>query len=115
PGPPAKGGCRGAIEPWGERASACQVLGQSRSTQRYAACEDEEEQRLLKRMLELVRERPRYGYRFITALLQREGWSVNRKRVYRLWRQEGLQVPKKQRTKRRLGASAGGCVRRRAE
>jgi len=94
---------------------ACQVLGQSRSTQRYAPHADEEEQRLLKRMLELVREHPRYGYRFVTALLRREGWSVNRKRVYRLWRQEGLQVPKKQRKKRRLGAAAGGCVRRRAE
>ena len=66
-------------------------------------------------MLELVREHPRYGYRFITALLRREGWSVNRKRVHRLWRQEGLQVPKKQRKKRRLGTAAGGCVRRRAE
>ena len=66
-------------------------------------------------MLELVRERPRYGYRFITALLKREGWNVNRKRVYRLWRQEGLQVPKKQRKKRRLGTAAGGCTRRRAE
>jgi len=94
---------------------ACQVLGQSRSTQRYAPQEDEEEQRLVTRMLELVREHPRYGYRFITVLLRREGWSVNRKRVYRLWRQEGLQVPKKQRKKRRLGTAAGGCVRRRAE
>jgi transposase InsO family protein len=77
--------------------------------------ESEEEQRLLKRMLELVREHPRYGYRFITVLLRREGWLVNRKRVYRLWRQEGLQVPKKQRKKRRVGSAAGGCVRHRAE
>jgi transposase InsO family protein len=66
-------------------------------------------------MLELVREHPRYGYRFITALLRQDGWKVNRKRVYRLWRQEGLQVPKKQRKKRRLGTSEGGCARRRAE
>jgi putative transposase len=94
---------------------ACQVLDQPRSTQRYAPREDDEEQRLLKRMLELVRERPRYGYRFITVLLRREGWSVNRKRVYRLWQQESLQVPKKPRKKRRLGSSAGGCVRRQAE
>jgi putative transposase len=94
---------------------ACQVLGQPRSTQRYAPREDEEERRLVARMLELVREHPRYGYRFITALLKQEGWKVNRKRVYRLWRQEGLQVPKKQRKKRRLGTSEGGCVRRRAE
>lgn len=67
------------------------------------------------RLLELVREHPRYGYRFMTALLRREGWEVNRKRIYRLWRQEGLQVRQKQRKKRRLGTSAGGCVRRAAE
>ena len=94
---------------------ACQALGVSRSTQRYRPCADDEEQRLVARILELVREHPRYGYRFMTALLRREGWVVNRKRVYRLWQQEGLQVPKKQRKKRRLGTSAGGCVRRRSE
>jgi transposase InsO family protein len=70
---------------------------------------------LITRLLELVREHPRYGYRFVTVLLRREGWKVNRKRVYRLWQQEGLQVPKKQRKKRRLGTSDGSCVRRRAE
>ena len=75
----------------------------------------EEERRLVERMLELVREHPRYGYRRIWALLRREGWAVNRKRVYRLWRREGLKVPQKQRKKRRLGHSANGCVRRRAE
>jgi transposase InsO family protein len=94
---------------------ACQVLEQPRSTQRYAPREDEEEQRLIARMLELVREHPRYGYRFVAVLLRREGWRVNRKRVYRLWVQEGLQVPRKQRKKRRLGTSENGCVRRRAE
>lgn len=94
---------------------ACQVLGQPRGTQRYVTGEDEEEQRLIARLQELVRERPRYGYRFMVAILRREGWQVNRKRVYRLWQQEGFQVPRKQRKKRRLGSSAGGCVRRRAE
>jgi transposase InsO family protein len=90
-------------------------LGVSRSSQRYAPREDDEEQRLVVRLLELVREHPRYGYRFMTALLRREGWEVNRKRVYRLWQQEGLQVRRKQRKKRRLGTSDGGCVRRAAE
>jgi len=94
---------------------ACQALGVSRSSQRYQPREDDEEGRLVARILELVREHPRYGYRFITVLLRREGWKVNRKRVYRLWQQEGLQVPRKQRKKRRLGTSAGGCVRQRAE
>jgi len=94
---------------------ACRALGQSRSTQRYAPREDEEERRLVGRLLELVGKHPRYGYRFITALLRREGWSVNRKRVWRLWQQEGLQVPRRQRKKRRLGTSEGGCMRLRAE
>jgi putative transposase len=94
---------------------ACQVLGQSRGTQRYVVQVDDEERQLVARLHELVGEHPRYGYRFMTAILRREGWRVNRKRVYRLWRQEGFQVPRKQRKKRRLGSSAGGCLRRRAE
>ncbi len=94
---------------------AFQVLDQPRGTQRYVTQEDEEEQRLMPRLHELVRDRPRYGYRFMVAILRREGWRVNRKRVYRLWQQEGFQVPRKQRKKRRLGSSAGGCIRRRAE
>jgi len=53
--------------------------------------------RLVCQIHELVREHPRFGYRRITVLLRREGWQVNAKRVYRLWRQEGLKVPKKQR------------------
>jgi putative transposase len=95
---------------------ACRVLGQPRSTQRQQPkTTKEEEGRLVARMLELVRQHPRYGYRRIWALLRREGWRVNRKRVYRLWRQQGLKVPRKQRKKRRLGCSANSCVRRPAE
>src|SRR5262249_48188854 len=44
---------------------------------------------------------------------RREGWRVNRKRGYRLWRRQGLKIPKKLRKKRRLGTSANGCTRRR--
>ena len=80
-----------------------------------AADGPEGEERLVERMLELVRQHPRYGYRRIWALLRGEGWRVNRKRVHRLWRQQGLKVPQKQRKKRRLGRSANGCIRRRAE
>jgi transposase InsO family protein len=95
---------------------ACQVLGQPRSSQRYTAKQDtEEKQRLLKRIHELVRKYPRYGYRMITAKLRQEGWRVNFKRIYRLWRQEGFKVPRKTRKKRRLGHSGNSCVRRRAE
>src|SRR5205823_304956 len=64
---------------------ACRVLGQARSTQRQVPKTKEEEGPLVTRMLELVRRHPRYGYRRIWALLRREGWRVNRKRVHRLW------------------------------
>jgi putative transposase len=93
---------------------ACQVIGQPRSTQRYAAKERNDERPLVQRMLDLVRRHPRYGYRRVWALLGREGFRVNVKRIYRLWRKEGLKVPQKQRKKRRLGCSAHGCVRHRA-
>jgi transposase InsO family protein len=75
----------------------------------------DDEGKLIERMLELVRRHPRRGYRFIWALLRREGWRVNRKRVWRLWKLQGLKVPGKRRKKQRLGTSENGCVRRRAE
>ena len=95
---------------------ACQALGQPRSSQRYQAKgDDPEEQKLVARIHELVRKYPRYGYRFITAKLRQEGWKVNFKRIYRLWRREGLKVPKKSHKKRRLGHHGNSCIRRRAE
>lgn len=94
---------------------ACEVLNQPRSSQRYQVQARNDEAALVTRMLELVREHPRYGYRMITAKLRQAGWEVNRKRVYRLWRREGLKVPRKKRKKRRLGRSQNACSRRRAE
>jgi hypothetical protein len=91
------------------------VQGQSRRTQRYQAQRKDDEGALVKRMLELVRVHPRYGYRRIWAILEKqEGWRVNVKRVYRLWRKEGLKVPTKRCKKRRLGISDNGCIRQRA-
>lgn len=66
-------------------------------------------------MLALAALNPRYGYRRITALLQREGFRVNKKRVHRIWRREGLKVVTKQRKRGRLGAAAGGRRRQQAE
>ena len=93
---------------------ACRVLDQPRSSQRYQAQEGEEQRRLVGRMRALSEEHPRYGYRRITALLRREGWQVNRKRVQRWRGQEGLKVPRKQHKKRRRGTSEGES-RHRAE
>jgi transposase InsO family protein len=65
--------------------------------------------------LELAMAYGRYGYRRITALLRREGWQVNRKRVERIWRQEGLKVPSKQPKRGRIWLNDGSCIRHRAE
>jgi transposase InsO family protein len=94
---------------------ACQAIEQPRSSQRYKPKPRDDESAMVKRMLELVRQRPRFGYRRIAALLRREGWQASATRIYRLWRREGLKVPQKKRKRRRLGTSANGCHRRRAE
>jgi putative transposase len=94
---------------------ACRVVGQPRRTQRYVAKRRDDEGQLVAAMLELVRAHPRYGYRRIWAMLRRDGWRVNRKRIWRLWKQQGLKVPQKRLQKRRLGRSANGCLRHRAE
>lgn len=72
---------------------------------------------LVDRMVALSQQNPRYGYRRIWALLGREGWAVNKKRIQRLWREAGLKVPAKKVHKRRrlTGTSENGCTRRRAE
>jgi putative transposase len=93
---------------------ACRLIGQARSTQRQTPKRNECEAILVRRILELVGERPRFGYRRIGVLLRAEGWRVNLKRVYRLWRQQGLKVPQKRRKRRQAGPGAG-CGRQRAE
>jgi len=98
-----------------ERA-VCRTLDQPRSTQRYRARSPGAETiRLVKRMHELVRAFPRYGYRLIWGLLRNEGWKVNVKRIYRLWKQEHFIVPRKQRKRRSLGDKDGSVIRRKAE
>ena len=95
---------------------ACQVLGQPRSTQRYGTQADSaDERQLVARLHELVRRHLGYGYRMMTANLRQEGWRVNFKRIYRLWRWDGFKVPRKVRKKSRLGHSGNSCVRRRAK
>jgi transposase InsO family protein len=86
---------------------ACRVVGQHRSTERYAAVAGEFELVLVKRMNALAAKHPRYGYRMIWALLRAEGFEVNRKRVARLWRLEGHRVPPRRRS--RAKAARGGA------
>ncbi len=94
---------------------ACRVLGQPRSTQRRQPYVPDDEPALVKRMVELATQYGRYGYRRITAMLRAEGWHVNHKRIERLWRREGLKVPKKQPKRGRLWLNDGSCIRLRPE
>ena len=94
---------------------ACRVLGQYRSTQRKVPQTPDDEVALTADMIELARQYGRYGYRRITKMLRTVGWSVNKKRVERLWRREGLKVPNKQPKRGRLWLNDGSCIRLRAE
>jgi putative transposase len=89
----------------------CRVIGQPRSTQRYAGPVGGAEEVLRAEIVRLASRYGRYGYRRITALLRNDGWRVNHKRVERIWRQEGLKVPKKQPKRGRLWLNDGSCVR----
>ncbi len=94
---------------------ACAALGQHRSTQRKRPRGREDEERLTADIVELARCYGRYGYRKIAALLRTAGWTINDKRVERVWRREGLKVPQKQPKRSRLWLNDGSCIRLRAE
>ncbi len=90
---------------------ACRVVGHPRSTHRYAPERPAKDRALVARLLRLARDHPRYGYRRAWAVLRGEGWAVNRKRVHRLWREAGLQVPQKTQKRRRVGTGENSTVR----
>ncbi len=95
---------------------ACRVLDQPRGTQRYTRRRPTDEAQLLAEMRRIARRRPRFGSPRIHDALQKRGWQVNHKRVERLWREAGMQVPKKQCKRRRsspCGGSENSCVRKR--
>ena len=80
---------------WGvSERRACAVLCWARSSHRYRSLADRQKA-LRMRLKELAASRVGYGYRRLHVLLQREGWQVNHKRVYRLYREEGLGLRKK--------------------
>lgn len=98
---------------------ACQVLGRSRSTLRYRAAARTGDLPLLKAIKQLARKHPRWGYRLVHARLEHKGWTVNLKRVRRLWRESGLQRSVRRRRPDKLGpkrgSSANSCARRPAQ
>ena len=94
---------------------ACRILQQPRVTQRYESKQPDKDKALVAAMKRLAGEHPRYGYRLITGKLRQEGWYVNKKRVQRLWRKEGLQVPYRRKIKKSKGSSENSCSVKKAE
>ena len=89
----------------GQTAQACRALGLSRSGYYLVKKVSVESRRMRKEIIELSQKHSRYGYRRITAMMRREGFVINAKRVQRVRREEGFQVSKKQRRTKRLGTS----------
>lgn len=89
------------------------MLRAERSSYHYRGCRADQAD-LKKRMREIAETRVRYGYRRIHVLLRREGWDVNAKRIYRLYKEMGLQLrqkPPNRRVKAKLreGRCAASC------
>ena len=78
---------------------ACRVLNLCLASCRYRARRGDGGI-IRQRLCALAEERPRWGYRFLHTLLRREGFAINHKRVYRLYRLEGLALRRKRRRKR---------------
>ncbi len=92
------------------------MLGQHRSTRRKTPRTPDDEAALTADVVELAKRYGRYGYRRVTALLRDAGWAVNRKRAERIWRRQGLKVPRRQPKRGRLlWLADGSCVRLRPE
>ncbi|MGI8731236.1 MAG: IS3 family transposase [Solirubrobacteraceae bacterium] len=94
----------GVSERW-----ACRVVGQHRSTERREPTVASDDQALRAELRQIAADRPRWGYRRAHHELGLQGWQVNRKRVQRLWREEGLRVVRRPRKRRRAGD--GPCAR----
>jgi transposase InsO family protein len=89
---------------------ACKTIGLARSTLQYkAVSRDDDDLRLA--LIRLAKQYGRYGYRKVAALLRIEGWRVNHKKVERLWREEGLQLPQRHKKRKRLYHKDSSIIR----
>jgi putative transposase len=91
------------------QTGACALIGLAPKTYRYVSKRGSDEA-VRKRLRELAHERRRFGYRRLHLLLGREGMKLNRKKLYRLYRQERLTVRKRGGRKRALGTRAPMAV-----
>jgi len=95
--------------------TACRIIRQPRGTQRYVPTLRPDEDELTRNIVFLASAYGRYGYRRVTALLNDDGIAVGKDRVQRIWRREGLKVPKKQPKRARLWPNDGSFIRLRPE
>ena len=86
-------------------------MGSLGSTQRHRGVDLDDEAAPTAAIVRLAARFGRYGCWRITPLLQAERWTVNHKRVERIWQQEGLKVPRRQPKRRRLWLTEGSCLR----
>ena len=89
----------------------CKTIGLARSTQRYSSTVKNDDEGLRLAMIRLAKQYGRYGYRKITQLLRMEGWVVNHKKIERLWREEGLQLPHRHKKRKRLYHKDSSVIR----
>lgn len=95
-------GVRYLTEEWAySQRRACGLVGMARSSARYQTRRKPEEAELRAHLRQLAGRHQTYGCPRIAALLRREGYQVNQKRVHRLWKEEGLQLPRRPRKRRR--------------
>lgn len=86
------------------------MIGLARSSLQYRpAIRDDDALRLA--LVQLARQYGRYGYRKIAKLLRIEGWRVRHKKVERIWREEGLQLPQRHKRRKRLYQKDGSIIR----
>ena len=94
---------------------ACRVLNVNRTAYRYVPVKLSDEDEIRSAVIETACNYGRVGYRMVTSMLRNTGIKINHKRVERIWREEGLKLPKKQTKKRRLWLTDSNCIRLRAE
>ena len=93
----------------------CKTIGLARSTQRYITISKHDDEELRLAMIRLAKQYGRYGYRKIAQLLRIEGWTANHKKIERLWREEGLQLPHRHKKRKRLYHKDSSVIRLRPQ
>lgn len=93
----------------------CKTVGMARSSQQYKRKPRRDDEALRLALIRLAKQYGRYGYRKIAKLLRIEGWNVNHKKVERLWREEGLQLPARHKRRKRLYHKDSSVIRLRPQ